>query len=310
MRQEKKMKKQKFQMAIADRIFDVAVKLFVILLFVITLYPIIFVISASVSDPSLVSAGKMLLFPKGFTLDGYSKLLEYKEIWLGYVNTFFYTIVGTTLNLLVTLPCAYALSRDELKGRNAIMKIFAFTMYFGGGLIPSFLNVRDLGLYNTRTILLVLGLVSTYNLIVARTFFASSIPKELQESAMLDGASDFIILRKVVLPLSKSIISVLALYYGVGHWNSYFTPMVYLEDRSKFPLQVFLKEILTQTQVAMNSMSGSESTAAVIEMLQKQDTANLLKYALIIVSSLPLMIIYPFLQKHFEKGVMLGSIKG
>lgn len=293
-----------------DRIFDILTKTIVIVIFLATLYPVLFVISASISDPALVSSGQMLLFPKGFTLEGYKYLFGYDEIWIGYANTIFYTIVGTICNLVATIPCAYALSRTELKGRNVIMKIFVFTMYFSGGLVPSFLNIKSLGLYNTRTVLMVSGLVSTYNLIVARTFFASSIPKELQEAAQLDGASDFDILTKVVVPLSKPIISVLMLYYGVAHWNSYFTPMIYLEDRTKYPLQLFLKEILTQSQVALDSLSGGDSVGAVLQLLQQQDTANLLKYALIIVSSLPLMIIYPFLQKHFEKGIMIGSIKG
>lgn len=300
------MKKMSWQ----DRIFDILTKTIVIVIFLATLYPVLFVISASISDPALVSSGQMLLFPKGFTLEGYKYLFGYDEIWIGYANTIFYTIVGTICNLVATIPCAYALSRTELKGRNVIMKIFVFTMYFSGGLVPSFLNIKSLGLYNTRTVLMVSGLVSTYNLIVARTFFASSIPKELQEAAQLDGASDFDILTKVVVPLSKPIISVLMLYYGVAHWNSYFTPMIYLEDRTKYPLQLFLKEILTQSQVALDSLSGGDSVGAVLQLLQQQDTANLLKYALIIVSSLPLMIIYPFLQKHFEKGIMIGSIKG
>ena len=300
------MKKMSWQ----DRIFDILTKTIVIVIFLATLYPVLFVISASISDPALVSSGQMLLFPKGFTLEGYKYLFGYDEIWIGYANTIFYTIVGTICNLVATIPCAYALSRTELKGRNVIMKIFVFTMYFSGGLVPSFLNIKSLGLYNTRTVLMVSGLVSTYNLIVARTFFASSIPKELQEAAHLDGASDFDILTKVVVPLSKPIISVLMLYYGVAHWNSYFTPMIYLEDRTKYPLQLFLKEILTQSQVALDSLSGGDSVGAVLQLLQQQDTANLLKYALIIVSSLPLMIIYPFLQKHFEKGIMIGSIKG
>ena len=300
------MKKMSWQ----DRIFDILTKTIVIVIFLATLYPVLFVISASISDPALVSSGQMLLFPKGFTLEGYKYLFGYDEIWIGYANTIFYTIVGTICNLVATIPCAYALSRTELKGRNVIMKIFVFTMYFSGGLVPSFLNIKSLGLYNTRTVLMVSGLVSTYNLIVARTFFASSIPKELQEAEQLDGASDFDILTKVVVPLSKPIISVLMLYYGVAHWNSYFTPMIYLEDRTKYPLQLFLKEILTQSQVALDSLSGGDSVGAVLQLLQQQDTANLLKYALIIVSSLPLMIIYPFLQKHFEKGIMIGSIKG
>ena len=300
------MKKMSWQ----DRIFDILTKTIVIVIFLATLYPVLFVISASISDPALVSSGQMLLFPKGLTLEGYKYLFGYGEIWIGYANTIFYTIVGTICNLVATIPCAYALSRTELKGRNVIMKIFVFTMYFSGGLVPSFLNIKSLGLYNTRTVLMVSGLVSTYNLIVARTFFASSIPKELQEAAQLDGASDFDILTKVVVPLSKPIISVLMLYYGVAHWNSYFTPMIYLEDRTKYPLQLFLKEILTQSQVALDSLSGGDSVGAVLQLLQQQDTANLLKYALIIVSSLPLMIIYPFLQKHFEKGIMIGSIKG
>ena len=294
-----------------DVIFQATVNVILMLVLIITLYPMIFVISASVSEPSAVLSGKMLLIPVGFTLDGYKYILQYSEIWSGYANTIFYTVVGTFLNLIVTLPCAYALSHRHMKGRGAIMMLFVFTMYFSGGMIPSYLNIVSLGILNTRLCILIMGLVSTSNLILARTFFANSIPWELHEASILDGASDFGTFRLVVLPLSKAIVAVQALYYAVGHWNSYFNEMIYLQDREKYPLQVILREILTLSEYQAKAMEeGGYSVEQMKEMLAAIDTANLIKYCIIVVSVLPMMIIYPFLQKFFAKGVMIGAIKG
>lgn len=279
--------------------------------FIVTLYPLIFTVSASVSDPTAVASGKMLLFPVDFTLDGYKYIIQYREIWTGYANTIFYTVVGTILNLAVTLPCAYALSHRYMQGRGIIMTLFIITMYFSGGMIPSYLNIVSLGLLNTRAVVMITGLVSTYNLIVARSFFATSIPWELHEAAILDGASDFGTFSKVVFPLSKPIVAVLTLYYAVGHWNSYFNEMIYLSDRSKFPLQVFLREILTLSQYQAQAMEeGGYTVEQMMEMIKSIDTANLIKYCVIVVSALPMMILYPFMQKFFAKGVMIGAVKG
>lgn len=294
-----------------DLLFQLLVYVCLFLSFVVTLYPLIFTVSASVSDPTAVASGRMLLFPVDFTLDGYRYIIQYREIWTGYANTIFYTAVGTLLNLVATLPCAYALSHRHMQGRGIIMTLFIITMYFSGGMIPSYLNIVSLGLLNTRTIVLIMGLVSTYNLIVARTFFATSIPWELHEASILDGASDFGTFSKVVLPLSKPIVAVLALYYAVGHWNSYFSEMMYLSDRSKFPLQVFLREILTLSQYQAQAMEeGGYTVEQMMEMIKSIDTANLIKYCVIVVSALPMMILYPFVQKFFAKGVMIGAVKG
>ena len=280
--------------------------------FLLVLYPLVFVLFASVSDPDAVNTGKMVLWPVGFSVEGYRYILHYQDIWIGYGNTFFYTFAGTALNLCATLPCAYALSRKDMQGRNFVITLFVVTMYFNGGLIPTYLIVQKLGLINTRAYMLVNGLVSAYNLIVARTFFANTIPWELHEASFIDGCSDFQVFKHVVLPLSKPIVIVLLLYYGVGHWNSYFHAMIYLSDSTKYPLQVFLREILLQSQWSQTALSaGGGFTVEEIESLIHQAaTANMLKYVLIVISSVPMLVLYPFLQRFFAKGVMIGAIKG
>ena len=303
--------KKSIRMCREDRVFGVINSILLILFSVITLYPLLFVVSASVSDPVAVSAGKMILWPVGLTLRGYQYILQYAEIWTGYANTLFYTFVGTIINLAVTLTCAYGLSRRDVPGNGIVMTLFLITMYIGGGLIPNYMNLRMLGLINTRWVLLLPGAVSTYNLIVSRTFFSSTIPWELHEAAFLDGCSDFKLFTKVVLPLSAPIVVVMALYYGVGHWNSYFGAMIYIKDRALYPLQVFLREILSLSTFASAAMeSGTLSTEEMAAMLQEAETANLVKYGVIVVSTLPMLILYPFLQKFFAKGVMIGAVKG
>ena len=253
----------------------------------------------------------MLLWPVDVTLDGYKYILKYNDIWLGYANTIFYTVVGTIVNLFFTLTCAYATSRRDMVGRNVIMTLFLITMYFSGGTIPTYLNWLEFGLVNTRTIMLLNGAVSAYNLIVARTFFANSIPWDLHEAAFLDGCSDLRIFLKIILPLSSPIVVVMMLYYGIGHWNAYFNAMIYLQDRTMYPLQVFLKEILTQGSFGTNMGDGGAFTPEEMEQMIKQaETANLIKYGIIVVSTAPMLAIYPWLQKFFAKGVMIGSVKG
>lgn len=307
------MKTKKLSKAkINNGIFNAVIYILLLLLAVIMLYPLIFVLSASFSDPKAVAGGEMLLLPVKPSLEGYRYLMQYKEIWVGYGNTIFYMIAGTLLNLAATLPCAYAMSRKDLKGRKHLMIYFMITMYFSGGMIPGYLNIKSLGLLDTRGVILINGLVSTFNLIVARTYFMTSIPWEIQEAAVIDGCNDFQIFGKIIFPLSKAITVVMTLYYGVGRWNSYFVEMIYLKDRNKFPLQLFLREILTKSTFAKTAMADGMSFSAeqMMALIKQADTANMIKYGVIVLSALPMLIIYPFLQKYFEQGVMIGSVKG
>lgn len=303
-------KKTKYRVTRKDRVFLCVNYLFLAIAFLVTLYPLVFVLSASISDPHAVASGKMILWPVGITFSGYEHLMQYKDIWAGYANSIFYTVIGTILNLAATIPAAYALSRKDLPGRRVIMGLFLFTMYFSGGLIPAYLNMKSFQLLNTRAVMLLSGVVSVYNLIVSRTFFANSIPWELHEAAQIDGASDLQTFGKIILPLSKPIMAVMMLYYGVGHWNTYFNAMIYIKDRSKFPLQLFLREILLQAQAAASSIVEGADAETLRAMLAQQDTANLLKYGVIVVATLPMLIMYPWMQKYFAKGVMIGSVKG
>ncbi len=295
-----------------DRAFGIVNGLLIALSFAITLYPLIYVISASISSPDAVASGRMILWPVDITWKGYQYILQYGDIWTGYANTLFYTLVGTSINLIVTLPCAYGLSRRDVPFRGLVMTLFLITMYISGGLIPGYINLSEMHMINTRWVLLLPGAVSTYNLIVARTFFANTIPWELHEAAFLDGCSNIRLFLKIVLPLSAPIVVVMTLYYGVAHWNSYFNAMIYLSDRSKYPLQVFLREILTKGQFAADAVkSGAAFTEEeMIAMMKETETANLIKYCVIIVSTVPMMILYPFLQRFFTKGVMIGAVKG
>ncbi len=295
-----------------DRAFGIVNGLLIALSFAITLYPLIYVISASISSPDAVASGRMILWPVDITWKGYQYILQYGDIWTGYANTLFYTLVGTSINLIVTLPCAYGLSRRDVPFRGLVMTLFLITMYISGGLIPGYINLSEMHMINTRWVLLLPGAVSTYNLIVARTFFSNTIPWELHEAAFLDGCSNIRLFLKIVLPLSAPIVVVMTLYYGVAHWNSYFNAMIYLSDRSKYPLQVFLREILTKGQFAADAIqSGASFTEEeMIAMMKETETANLIKYCVIIVSTVPMMILYPFLQRFFTKGVMIGAVKG
>ena len=286
-------------------VFDIVVTSITLVLVVTVLYPLILVISSSISDPVAVASGQVLFLPKGFTLAGYQRVFQDKNIMMGYANTLFYTVVGTLINLVVTVPAGYVMTKSEVPGTKYIMMIFLFTMYFSGGMIPTFLLVRSLGLYNTRWVLITLGAFSVYNCIICRSFFAG-LPKELEEAAYIDGSSYIKTFITIVLPLSKALLGVMVLYFAVGHWNSYFNAMIYTYDSEIQPLQLFLRRILILQQNSADMMTGGGDDLAA----QQQQVAALIKYAVIIVSSLPLMIIYPFLQKYFEKGVMIGSVKG
>ncbi|KAJ3198184.1 hypothetical protein HK101_008684 [Irineochytrium annulatum] len=251
----------------------------------------------------------MWLLPKGITFEGYARVFENTNIWIGYKNTIIYTVVGTIVNLIVTLPAAYALSRSDFVGRGFFMAMFMVTMFFGGGLVPSYLLVKDLGMVNSMWALILPGAASIWNIIVCRTFFQSTIPKELQEAAHIDGCTNTRLFIKIVLPLSMPIIAVMALFYGVGHWNSYFSAMIYLNDSSKYPLQLFLRQILVLQEMAAQG-GGAIDTSSATAMNTKAEIAALVKYAVIIVATLPVIAVYPFLQRYFVQGVMIGSVKG
>ena len=262
-----------------------------------------FVIIASISDPNAVNLGQVDFYPVGLNLKGYETLLQYKDLWIGYRNTIFYAVVGTFFALVANLTAGYALSRTDMFGYKFINIFYLIPMFFGGGLIPSYLNIRNLGLYDTVWSIVIPGAVSIYNIIVSRTFFKTSIPNELWEAAQIDGMGNIGYFLKIVLPLSKPIIAVLALWTAVGHWNSYFTAMIYLRNDNLQPLQLVIRSILINSQTASTMLTGTAANEA-------REMAELIKYSVIVVSSLPVMCIYPFVQKHFNKGVMIGSLKG
>nr|WP_144923497.1 carbohydrate ABC transporter permease [Paenibacillus bovis] len=289
----------------ADRVFTYINYTFLGLLTLIVLYPLIYILSASFSSTEAVAAGRVWLFPVDFSLKGYETVFNYDLIWTGYANSLFYTIVGTTINIVLTIMAAYPLSRPDFKGRNFFMFLFFFTMLFNGGLIPTYLLVKDLDLLNTRWALIIPNAMSVFNVIIARTYFKMTIPKELLESSKLEGCDDFRFIRSVVLPLSGPIIAVIALFYAVGHWNAYFNALIYLRDQALYPLQLVLQNILVQSQIDPEMM-GSIDVETQQQLLGLE---QLLKYSLIVVASLPVLIMYPFVQKHFVKGVMIGSIK-
>jgi putative aldouronate transport system permease protein len=287
----------------ADKAFDIMDYVLLTIAFLLVAYPLYFVIIASVSDPIAVYEGRVILYPIKPTLEGYARIFSYESLFIGYKNTIIYTLAGTAINVVLTVTAGYALSRKELVGRNVMMMGVMFTMIFSGGMIPTYLLVRQLGLYNTMWALILPGAVSTWNLIVCRTFFQQTIPDELREAADLDGCGDVAFFLRVVLPLSSSIIAVMVLFYAVSHWNSYYNALIYLSSTSKYPLQLVLRNILIVN--TMDDMVNDVATQAA-----QQRMGDLIKYGMIIVSSLPLLILYPFLQKYFVKGVMIGAIKG
>ncbi|MCJ8011529.1 carbohydrate ABC transporter permease [Paenibacillus sp. KQZ6P-2] len=286
-----------------DRAFDWINYALLAIVLLIVLYPLVFVLSASISNPQAVNSGQMWLLPKDITFLGYEKVFQNNEILTGYLNTIMYTILGTSINLVMTILAAYPLSRRDLVGRNVVMALFVVTMFFSGGLIPSYLLVKNLGMLNTVWALIIPGAVSFWNIIIMRTFFQQSIPNEIQEAAAIDGTTDFQLLLKIILPLSMPILAVMTLFYSVGHWNSYFNALIYLTDQNKFPLQLVLRSILVQN--TMSEMAGS-STSMTDQVLLTQT----IKYSVIVVANLPVLMLYPFLQKYFTKGVMIGAIKG
>lgn len=297
-------RQHKLRQTADDKAFDILVNVFVILITVIAIYPIYFVVLASVSDPYATASGKTLLWPVSPTLEGYNHILHYKKIWTGYLNTVIYTVGSALVGVTVTTMAGYALSRQDLVGRNFFMKLFVFTMYFSGGIVPLYLVMKGLNLINTRMVVVLLGGFTAYNLVVARTFFVSKIPPELYEAASVDGCGNGRFFIQVVVPLSKEIITVLVLYYAVSQWNSYFNAMIYTTKTALQPLQLVLRDILINAQ----TMTTDGLTAE--ELAQQQRLAETTKYGIMVVSSLPVLAAYPFLQRFFINGVMIGSVKG
>ncbi|MDO5361428.1 MAG: carbohydrate ABC transporter permease [Eubacteriales bacterium] len=287
-----------------DKIFIVSVYAILSIILVIVLYPLIYVVAASFSDPQAVISGKVILWPVDVTLRGYQAVFKNPKILTGFANSLFYMFVGTAINLVMTMLCAYPLSRKEFTARNKIAALFVFTMYFSGGLVPNYMIVSKLGLINTRWAMLIPTAMSTYNMIIARTYMVNSIPDELYEAAQLDGCSPFKYLMKVIVPLSKPIIAVLALYYGIAKWNNYFDAMLYLNDSSKWPITMVLREILIQNQIDPTMLTDASALSKL------QGMTELLKYSVIVVASVPVLMIYPFVQKYFVKGVTIGAVKG
>jgi putative aldouronate transport system permease protein len=291
-----------------DRLFSVVNVLILGLILVVVVYPLWFVIIASVSDPNLVNSGQVVLWPRRLTLDGFRRVFEDPEILSGYRNTIFYTLMGTCLNLFVTLPAAYSLSKKRLRGQKFFLFLFSFTMYFSGGLIPTYLLVKSLGVLNKVWALIIPGAASMYNILVARTFYQNSVPRELEESAMIDGCSTTRMFITIIVPLSRALVAVMALFYGVGHWNAFFDALIYITNRKLFPLQLILREILVQTQLKSEMLQNLAQDEESMDVTMK--LASLIRYSVIIVSTIPVMVAYPFLQRYFTQGVMLGAIKG
>ena len=290
--------------SINDKIFYIITGFLLTAFFIIVLYPCIYVVSASFSSGSAVEAGRVILWPVDFSLEGYKAVFHTPSVWIGFRNSLFYTIAGTLINILVTMIAAYSLARPDLPGRNGIMLFFTFTMFFSGGMITGYMLVRSLHILNTIWAMLIPGALGVYNLIIARTFIESNIPTELLEAAQMDGCSDIRFFASIVLPLSKAVIAVLVLFYGVSHWNSYFNAMIYLNDKELYPLTIYLKEILMASQIDPSTVADPELQNRIARM------AAVIKYALIVVSMIPILILYPFIQKYFVKGVMIGSVKG
>ena len=286
-----------------DRAFSLVNYVLLVAVTLIILLPLIYVVSASFSSPRAVIAGDVFLWPVEFSLEGYRAIFEHSRVWTGFANSLFYTVVGTVFNVVMTIIAAYPLSRQDLIGRRFITLMFIFTMLFSGGLIPTYMVVRDLGLLNTRMAMILPTGIGVFNLLITITFFRTTILPELIEAARIDGADDFRTFFRIILPLARPIIAVLALFYAVAHWNSYFSALIYLKDQELFPLQLVLREILILNSVDASMLIDVE------DLVAREGLRELLKYSLIIVASLPVLIIYPFVQKHFIKGMMIGSVK-
>ena len=294
------------RLSTGDRIMDTTINVIMFLLFLVVLYPLVYVVSSSFSSGDAVFNGKVILWPVDFSTYGYEIVLKFPKVWVGYKNTIINTVLGTVMNVFTTTLVAYPLSRKEFQGKGFYMFIFMFTMWFGGGLVPTYILMSDLGLINNRLAVMLTGLVSISNMVVMRSFFRNSIPGDLHDAARVDGISDIGYLVKIVLPLSKAIFSVITLYYAVAHWNAYFSAMIYLRDPSMMTLQQVLKDLLAQANPSMDDVAGLSAE----DIANMQYAADLMKYSLIVISSAPILCAYPFVQKYFERGVMIGSVKG
>ena len=286
-----------------EKIFDVIVYLIMALVCVIVIVPLLFVLANSLSDPEYVYFGEVGLIPRGFTFSTYEKVLTYNnfQIVTGFWNSVKYTVLGTAISIILTFFAAYPLSRKDLKGRGFFMTLFIITMFFNGGLIPTFIIVRGLGLYNTAFGFILPGALSVYNMIIVRTYMMTGVPWEVQEAAMIDGASSFWLFFRIVLPLCTPILAIMLLFYGVGYWNSYYNALIYLQDSAKAPIQMVLKSLFDQSQ--SSGVGGSD-------IVEQAKLTAAMQFTVIVVAMLPIMVIYPFLQKYFEKGMMIGSLKG
>ncbi len=291
--------------SVGDRLFNIINVIILTAVLVCVLYPLYFILVASITDPMVVNRGGLLLYPKVPYFGGLQKIFQFEPIWRGYRNTILYTSLGTLVNLCVTLPGAYALSRKDLPGGSFLTKAFVFTMFFSGGLIPSYIVNSALGLRNNLWTMVLPMSLNVWNLVITRTFFQNNLPGEMLDAAYIDGCSDFRYFFQMVLPVSKAIIAVITLFYAVSHWNSYFHALIYLNDDSAQPLQTVLRNLLI-----INQINSTEMTADMRNMTDRVRLAEQLKYGVIVVSSLPLLVVYPFLQKHFAQGVMVGSLKG
>lgn len=301
----KDLNKWKKQSA-SDKVFDIITRFILILLVLLCTYPVYFVLVASFTDPDYVNSGAFIFYPKGFNIIGYEKVIQDKSIWSGYLNTIIYTVCGSIFGMIVTIMAGFALTRKELVARGILSKLFVFTMYFSGGMIPFYLVIRNLNLIDTRLVMILVGSVSVYNMIIVRSFMESSIPEELFEAAKLDGCGYVSYFSKVVVPLSKAVIAIIILYIAVTHWNSYFNAMILLQSKSKHPLQLILRRLLLTTSIASQAVDIGDPSA--LERAQK--LVGVMKYSVIVVSTVPILCAYPFVQKYFVKGVMIGSIKG
>lgn len=287
-----------------DEMFYRIVNTILFLLLCISMYPLIFIVSASISDPAQVAAGNVVLLPKGFSLLGYKAVFEHKSVLTGFMNSGFYVLAGTTLNVMLTMFAGYALARKSLPGRKLLLFLFTLTMIFHGGMIPTYIQVRNLGIMNTRLAMILPTAMTVYYLIIARTFIMNTIPDELLEAMQIDGGNDFQFFAHVVMPLSKPVVAVLVLFYAVQHWNAYFEAFLYLSEKSLYPIQIFLRDILIS-----NTMDASMATS-LDDAIGLEKVQELIKYSLIVVSTLPIIVVYPFVQRYFITGVMIGSVKG
>lgn len=285
-----------------DRAFTAVIAVVVGLIMLLTIYPLYIVVISSFSAPMEVISGHVWLLPQGFSAEGYRRVFQNSDIFMSYKNTIIYTVLGTAVSLFFTLSAAYPLSRKKLYGRTGLMLLFTFTMFFKGGMIPTYLTVKGLGLYNNIWVMVLMGSLSIYNMIVARTFLQNTIPNEIYEATEMDGANDIQVFFQIVLPLSMPILAVLSLFYAVGIWNNYFTGLIYLKSRSLYPLQLVLREILVN--------DASDMTDTLEVNMNKLLVQESVKYCVIVVSSVPMLVLYPFLQRFFAKGVMIGAIKG